>query len=96
MSALGPEAAVNRLVERTSGCRKPKAVRQRLEWAHLSVATAVGFIALAGLASEFGVVMLVYLDQAIEHRVEIGSSRRMKTWTTRSSKAQSYAYARSR
>jgi Cu(I)/Ag(I) efflux system membrane protein CusA/SilA len=39
----------------------------------ISVATAVGFIALAGLASEFGVVMLVYLDQAIEHRIQIGA-----------------------
>ncbi|HET7816065.1 MAG TPA: efflux RND transporter permease subunit [Sphingomicrobium sp.] len=35
----------------------------------LSVASAVGFIALAGLAAEFGVVMLVYLDRAIEQRV---------------------------
>ena len=35
----------------------------------VSVATAVGFIALAGLAAEFGVVMLVYLDQAIETRI---------------------------
>jgi len=34
----------------------------------VSVATAVGFIALAGLAAEFGVVMLVYLDRAIEQR----------------------------
>ena len=33
---------------------------------HLSVAVAVGFIALAGVATEFGVVMLLYLDQAIE------------------------------
>ena len=33
---------------------------------HLSVAGAVGFIALAGVAAEFGVVMLVYLRQAIE------------------------------
>ncbi|MDD5180956.1 MAG: CusA/CzcA family heavy metal efflux RND transporter [Gallionellaceae bacterium] len=32
---------------------------------HLSVAVAVGFIALAGVAAEFGVVMLLYLDQAI-------------------------------
>jgi Cu(I)/Ag(I) efflux system membrane protein CusA/SilA len=30
----------------------------------LSVAVAVGFIALAGVATEFGVVMLLYLDQA--------------------------------
>ena len=32
----------------------------------LSVAVAVGFIALAGVAAEFGVVMLLYLDSAIE------------------------------
>ena len=34
----------------------------------LSVAVAVGFIALAGVATEFGVVMLVYLDQAVARR----------------------------
>jgi Cu(I)/Ag(I) efflux system membrane protein CusA/SilA len=33
---------------------------------NLSVAGAVGFIALAGVAAEFGVVMLIYLRQAIE------------------------------
>lgn len=38
----------------------------------VSVATAVGFIALAGLAAESGVVMLVYLDRAVEERVEQG------------------------
>jgi len=32
---------------------------------HLSVAVAVGFIALAGVSAEFGVVMLVYLREAI-------------------------------
>jgi len=32
---------------------------------HLSVAVAVGFIALAGVAAEFGVVMLVYLREAL-------------------------------
>ena len=31
----------------------------------LSVAVAVGFIALAGVAAEFGVVMLLYIDQAL-------------------------------
>ncbi|MFO1436352.1 MAG: efflux RND transporter permease subunit [Gammaproteobacteria bacterium] len=31
---------------------------------HLSVATGVGFIALAGVAAEFGVVMLIYLKNA--------------------------------
>lgn len=34
---------------------------------NLSVAVAVGFIALAGVAAETGVVMLIYLDQALEH-----------------------------
>ncbi len=33
-----------------------------------SVATVIGFIALAGVASEIGVVMLVYLDQAYAAR----------------------------
>ena len=36
---------------------------------HMSVATAVGFIALAGVAAEFGVIMLVYLDNAIKERI---------------------------
>ncbi len=35
---------------------------------NLSVAVAVGFIALAGVAAEFGVVMLVYLDSALARR----------------------------
>ncbi len=42
-----------------------------LMWAmgfHLSVAVAVGFIALAGVAAETGILMLVYLDQALTER----------------------------
>ncbi|MGD8589610.1 MAG: efflux RND transporter permease subunit [Chromatiales bacterium] len=35
---------------------------------NLSVAVAVGFIALAGVAAEFGVVMLVYLDNALNEQ----------------------------
>ena len=35
---------------------------------HLSVATGTGFIALAGVAAEFGVVMLIYLRHAIEDK----------------------------
>jgi Cu(I)/Ag(I) efflux system membrane protein CusA/SilA len=38
----------------------------------ISVATAVGFIALAGVAAEFGVVMLVYLKNALARRLEAG------------------------
>jgi Cu(I)/Ag(I) efflux system membrane protein CusA/SilA len=37
-----------------------------------SVATGVGFIALAGVAAETGVVMLLYLDRAWEDRVASG------------------------
>jgi Cu(I)/Ag(I) efflux system membrane protein CusA/SilA len=40
----------------------------------VSVATAVGFIALAGLAAEFGVVMLIYLKHAWEARLASGST----------------------
>ncbi len=39
---------------------------------HLSVAVWVGIIALAGVAAETGVVMLVYLDEAFERRVREG------------------------
>ncbi len=39
---------------------------------NLSVAVAVGFIALAGVAAEFGVVMLVYLDNALRQWREEG------------------------
>ncbi|QOV94742.1 efflux RND transporter permease subunit [Novosphingobium sp. ES2-1] len=35
---------------------------------HQSVATGVGFIALAGVAAEFGVVMLIYLKDALQAR----------------------------
>jgi Cu(I)/Ag(I) efflux system membrane protein CusA/SilA len=35
---------------------------------NLSVAVTIGFIALAGVAAEFGVVMLIYLDNALETR----------------------------
>ena len=38
----------------------------------ISVATAVGFIALAGVAAEFGVVMLVYLQSAWRRRLAAG------------------------
>jgi len=34
----------------------------------VSIATAVGFIALAGVAAETGVVMLIYLDHALTER----------------------------
>jgi Cu(I)/Ag(I) efflux system membrane protein CusA/SilA len=36
----------------------------------LSVASGVGFIALAGLAAEFGVIMLIYLREAAKERPE--------------------------
>ncbi|MEY4752008.1 MAG: hypothetical protein RIQ60_4222 [Pseudomonadota bacterium] len=41
---------------------------------HLSVATGVGFIALAGVAAEFGVVMLLYLKHALADRLATGAA----------------------
>jgi Cu(I)/Ag(I) efflux system membrane protein CusA/SilA len=40
---------------------------------NLSVAVAVGFIALAGVAAETGVVMLIYLDHALGRRREVAA-----------------------
>jgi Cu(I)/Ag(I) efflux system membrane protein CusA/SilA len=39
---------------------------------NMSVAVAVGFIALAGLAAETGIVMLAYLDEVYERRTREG------------------------
>jgi Cu(I)/Ag(I) efflux system membrane protein CusA/SilA len=39
---------------------------------NLSVAVGVGFIALAGVAAEFGIVMLLYLDNALKQRERLG------------------------
>ncbi len=39
---------------------------------NLSVATGVGFIALAGVAAEFGVIMLLYLTNARKARLDAG------------------------
>ena len=49
-----------------------------LLWAlgyNLSIAVAVGFIALGGVAAEIGVVMLTYLDQALKRRIELRRGR---------------------
>ncbi len=39
---------------------------------NLSIATGVGFIALVGLSAEFGVVMLIYLKNALQDRIDRG------------------------
>jgi Cu(I)/Ag(I) efflux system membrane protein CusA/SilA len=41
---------------------------------NLSVAVAVGFIALAGVAAETGVIMLIYLDHALDARQKLASA----------------------
>ncbi|MGQ3053273.1 MAG: efflux RND transporter permease subunit [Roseateles sp.] len=41
---------------------------------NLSVAGAVGFIALAGVSAEFGVIMLLYLKHAWDERVDDGKT----------------------
>ena len=43
----------------------------------LSVAVGVGFIALAGVATEFGVVMLLYLDNTLARHLAAGQ---VNTW----------------
>lgn len=46
----------------------------------LSVGVGVGFIALAGVAAEIGVIMLVYLNQALEkHQRQIEQEKRQLT-----------------
>src|SRR5471030_3481797 len=40
---------------------------------HLSVASGVGFIALAGVSAEFGVIMLLYLKHAWDSRLARGT-----------------------
>ena len=42
---------------------------------NMSVAVAIGFIALAGVAAETGVIMLIYLDHAYRDRVASGAIR---------------------
>jgi Cu(I)/Ag(I) efflux system membrane protein CusA/SilA len=45
---------------------------------NLSVAVWVGFIALAGVAAETGVVMIVYLDEVYERRLREGTMTKAK------------------
>jgi Cu(I)/Ag(I) efflux system membrane protein CusA/SilA len=45
---------------------------------NLSVAAAVGFIALGGVAAEIGVVMLTYLDLAMKRRGEARTAKKQK------------------
>ena len=45
---------------------------------NLSVAVGVGFIALAGVAAETGVIMLIYLDHAYKDKLERGEMRTLK------------------
>jgi Cu(I)/Ag(I) efflux system membrane protein CusA/SilA len=45
---------------------------------NFSVAVGVGFIALAGVAAETGVVMLIYLDHAYKNRILSGQMKNLK------------------
>lgn len=45
----------------------------------VSVATLIGFIALGGLAAEFGVIMLIYLRQAWQQRLDEGQAPTLAT-----------------
>ncbi len=46
---------------------------------NFSAAVAVGFIALAGVAAEIGVVMLVYLDRAWDEHLQSGAGAAPET-----------------
>ena len=63
---------------------------------NLSVASAVGFIALAGVAAEFGVIMLLYLKQRLGRAHRAGRDGHTPTCSTRSAKARCCACARRR
>jgi Cu(I)/Ag(I) efflux system membrane protein CusA/SilA len=41
---------------------------------NMSIASAIGFIALGGVAAEFGVIMLLYLEQALDQRYARGKA----------------------
>lgn len=47
---------------------------------HFSIASGVGMIALAGLAAEFGIIMLVYLDDALERYRKAGRLNTLDDW----------------
>jgi Cu(I)/Ag(I) efflux system membrane protein CusA/SilA len=49
-----------------------------LEGFNLSVASGVGFIALAGVAAEIGVIMLVYLNQSYAEMMQIHKTNHTK------------------
>lgn len=43
---------------------------------HLSIAVGIGFIALAGVAAETGVIMLIYLNQAFEEHQQLADQEK--------------------
>ncbi|MDI1309306.1 MAG: efflux RND transporter permease subunit [Methylotenera sp.] len=47
---------------------------------HFSIASGVGMIALAGLATEFGIIMLVYLDDALDRYRKAGKLNTLDDW----------------
>ncbi len=47
---------------------------------NLSIATGVGFIALAGVSAEFGVIMLLYLKQAWQKRIDSGNATELNLY----------------
>ena len=68
-----------------------------LQWAlgyNFSVAVWVGYIALFGIAVETGVVMVVYLHEAFQHRLASGAHLTEAILSKRPSKVRSNAYAR--
>ena len=63
---------------------------------NLSTAVWVGLIAVAGVAAETGIVMVVLLDEAfLQYACVKAASRNLRTWTLPSSKVRAHASGRS-
>ena len=50
---------------------------------NLSTAVWVGLIAVAGVAAETGIVIVVYLDEAFERSADAGAAANRRTMSTR-------------
>ena len=62
---------------------------------NLSTAVWVGLIAVAGVAAETGILMVVYLDEGFERHMREGRIHGPATWTRRWLKALPLAFGRS-
>src|SRR3546814_1980168 len=61
-------------------CKQKTAYEMRIsDWSSDVCSSDLGFIALAGVSAEFGVVMLIYLKNALEERGEAPDADQVET-----------------